>query len=189
MQQVGCCSQQGPPGDVQRLLPPGVRAQDRHDASVVLQREGDDIAIQRLLLLGGAQPDGQAVIPPELNHTRPGRGEASSPVHPPSPGYSQPAAALLQTPLGVMVYGMAADRLIISPKNMRRRKHIDSHSPGRCSASLCRCQSPGKRVSNAASWLPVTNFKINPSVSSVTCPSFWRQLQHPTRLQQNDLNE
>lgn len=36
MQEVGSSSQQGPPGDVQGLLPPGVRAQNRHDASVVL---------------------------------------------------------------------------------------------------------------------------------------------------------
>ena len=102
MQKVGCSRQQGSPCDVQGLLPPGVRAQNRHDASVVLQGKCDDIAIQRLLLLGAAQPERQAVIPPEFNHARSGRGEASSPVHPPTLGYRRPASPLLQSPHGFM---------------------------------------------------------------------------------------
>lgn len=121
VQQVGCSGQQGPPGDVQGLLPPGVRAQHRHDASVLLQRDGDDVAIQWLLLLGGAQPERQAVIPPKLNNTRPGGGEASSPVHPPSvPQRLPPPCCSLRQSSSKhpqMVYVMAAVSFNEPPKH------------------------------------------------------------------------
>lgn len=135
VQEVGCSSQQGSSGDVQGLLPPGVGAQNRHDASVVLQREGDDISIQRLLLLGAAQPQRQAVIPPEFNHTRPGRGKASGPVHPPLPRLQRagvlPAALPFRLHLNArrVVYGMAAGRRVIFIQKCRS-KHLNCLLPG-----------------------------------------------------------
>lgn len=102
VQEVGCGGQEGPPGDVEGLLPPGIRAQSRHNATVVLQREGDDISIQGLRLLGHTQPQGEAVIPPEIHHARPGRGEASSPVHPLSVGHNQPSSSAPRSLLGFM---------------------------------------------------------------------------------------
>lgn len=135
MQEVGCSSQQGPSGDVQCLLPPGVRAQSRHDASVVLQREGDDIAIQRLLLLGAAQPQRQAMITPEFNHTRSGRGKTSGPVHPPLPRLEPPRFLLAAVPSRLhlnarqVVHGMAAVWTIFLQET-RRSKHLDASLPG-----------------------------------------------------------
>lgn len=135
MQEVGCSSQQGSSGDVQGLLPPGVGAQNRHDASVVLQREGDDISIQRLLLLGAAQPQRQAVIPPEFNHTRPGRGKASGPVHPPLPRLQRPGVLPAALPFRLhlnarrVVYGMAAGRRVIFIQKCRS-KHLNCPLPG-----------------------------------------------------------
>lgn len=136
MQEIRCSSQQGSSGDVQGLLPPGVGAQNRHDASVVLQREGDDISIQRLLLLGAAQPERQAVIAPEFNHTRPGRGKASGPVHPPLPRLERPSVLPAALPVRLhlnarrVVYGMAAGRRMIFIQKCRRSKHPNCPLPG-----------------------------------------------------------
>lgn len=45
MQQIGSGSEESAPGQIERFPPPGIRAQRRHDAGVVLQGVGDDVPI------------------------------------------------------------------------------------------------------------------------------------------------
>lgn len=75
MQQIGSGSQQSASGHIQSLPPPRVRAQRRHHPAVVLQRVGDDVPVERQLLI-------EAPVPAEINRTRPRPGEADdAPVH------------------------------------------------------------------------------------------------------------
>lgn len=171
MQEIRCSSQEGSSGDVQGLLPPGVGAQNRHDASVVLQRDGDDISIQRLLLLGTAQPQRQAVITPEFNHTRPGRGKASGPVHPSLPRLETPSVLPAAPPFRLhlnarrVVYGMAAGRRMIFIQKCTRSKHLNSPLPGTTINStrftlLCRFSGIIRSYPTLYTILPAMSVKI-----------------------------
>lgn len=83
VEQIRSCGQQSSPGQVKCFLPPGVGAQPCHDPTVILQRESDDVPVegQGLLGLGPPAEEGDALVPAQVHHARPGRGKANPPVH------------------------------------------------------------------------------------------------------------
>ncbi|KAI5094217.1 hypothetical protein C0J45_15941 [Silurus meridionalis] len=85
VQQIGGGGEQRAPGDVQRLPPPRVRAQGRHDAAVVLQRVRDHVAIKReLLVVAIAEAEGkEALVAAEVERARAAPRQAHAPVHHP----------------------------------------------------------------------------------------------------------
>lgn len=84
MQQIGCGCEESAPRQIQRFPPPGIRAQGRHDAGVVLQRVGDDVPIKRIaVLIRAAQAEGEALVPAEINRARARPGEGYFPAHSP----------------------------------------------------------------------------------------------------------
>lgn len=81
VQQICSSGQQSPSGQVERLPPPRVRAQNWHDPAVVLQWVGDDVAIKRDVPIRAQQPGGEALVLAQVNHTRPRPSKPDAPVH------------------------------------------------------------------------------------------------------------
>lgn len=79
VEEIGGGGEQGAPGQIEGFLPPRIRAQPCHDPAVILQRESDDLPIKGEVVLGPRAPE--ALIPAQIHHARPGRGEANPPGH------------------------------------------------------------------------------------------------------------
>lgn len=132
MQQVSGRGEQGTAGHIQCLPPPGVRAQPCHHPAVVLQREGDDAPIKRVLLIGATESQGEALIPAQINYTRPGGGETNTPVHCPS------AADPMRRPAASPSAGVSV-RLPPNPPDGGPRRGVLSHPSA---AASCSCAPP-----------------------------------------------
>lgn len=81
VQQISGGGEQSPSCQIQRFPPPRIRAQSGHDPAAVPQRAGDDVPVERELLIGAQQPGGEAQVLAKVNHKRPRPGEADAPVH------------------------------------------------------------------------------------------------------------
>lgn len=73
VEQICSFGQQSVLGQIKGFLPPGMGAQPRHDPTVMLQRESDDVPIkgEGLLRAGPPAEEGHALVPAQMHHARP----------------------------------------------------------------------------------------------------------------------